>query len=89
MFFYIFFDRFRFKTYEDVFEGTTLVDWLIEAGLSADRGEAVELGNNLLKGQVIEHCLQEHLFYDLPYFYQFKRTALQLSVELHNTEIGE
>lgn len=65
--------RFRLKTYEQVFDGTVFVDWLIESELVTDREEAVEFGNILLQGRVIEHCLGEHFFQDSPYFYQFTK----------------
>jgi len=73
--------RFRLRTFEGVFTGTVLVDWLVEEGLAADRFEAVDLGNSLLQGRVIEHCVREHFFYDLPYFYQFTRRSFEMSVD--------
>ena len=54
-----------------MFQGKELVDWLIEYGLANTRMDAVVYGNYLLLGRVIQHCVEEHYFYDLPYFYQF------------------
>eukprot|EP00794_Sanderia_malayensis_P003284 gene3284-3766_t len=62
---------FRFQTYTSVFQGNHFIDWLIEFGLANTRMDAVNYGNCLLRGRVIEHCVKEHYFFDLPYFYRF------------------
>ncbi|XP_066917308.1 lysosomal cholesterol signaling protein-like isoform X2 [Clytia hemisphaerica] len=69
---------FRLRKFEGVFTGTCLIDWLLEEGLITDRADGIKYGNMLLRGRVIEHCLQEHYFYDLPYFYQFTGRAFEL-----------
>ena len=61
----------RFHFHKDVFHGDQLVDWIIEYGLASTRMDAVHYGNCLLQGQIIQHCVNEHHFYDLPYFYRF------------------
>ena len=66
--------RYHLRTYEDVFTGTELVDWLINKQLVNSREDAVSYGEILLKGQVIEHVLQEHYFHDENYFYHIKQT---------------
>ena len=63
--------RFLLKSYKNVFRGDQLVDWIIEFGLANTRMDAVYYGNCLLQGQIIQHCVNEHYFYDLPYFYRF------------------
>jgi len=63
--------RFFLKSYKNVFRGDQLVDWIIEFGLANTRMDAVYYGNCLLQGQIIQHCVNEHHFYDLPYFYRF------------------
>lgn len=57
--------------YKDVFSGTDLCEWLMEAGLVQDRGEALSYGRKLLLGSVIRHVKNEHHFHDMPYFYTF------------------
>ncbi len=71
------------KTYKDVFLGTEFVDWLIEIGLANERHEAVEYGRRLLNGLIIEHAHKEHHFCDLPYFYQFVNSNIEVSSD-HN-----
>ena len=61
--------RYRFHKFENVFTGTELVDWLLQRGLVSSREDGVNYGDILLRGQVIEHVLQEHYFYDDDYFY--------------------
>ena len=46
-----------------------------------DRVEGIRFGNTLLQGRVIEHCLQEHHFHDLPYFYHFVKEHLVINHE--------
>ena len=48
-----------------------MCDWLLEVGLSHDRGEAIEYGRTLVIGHITRHVTNEHHFHDLPYFYQF------------------
>ncbi|XP_052804651.1 integral membrane protein GPR155-like [Mya arenaria] len=63
--------KYRFRTYNKVFCGTSLCDWLQEVGLVHTRGEAVSYGRTLLRGRVICHVTEEHDFHDMPYFYRF------------------
>ena len=63
--------RYRFRTYERVFCGTKLCDWLIKVGLCHDKAEAINYGRTLLIGQIICHVANEHHFHDMPYFYRF------------------
>ena len=72
--FHCHFFRFPLKTYNNVFKGSTLVEWVIEDGLANDRQEAVKYCNQLLLGGVIQHCKQKYYFHDLPYIYQFTRS---------------
>jgi len=68
----ILFPRYHFRTFENVFTGTELVDWLLQRGLVNSREDGTNYGDILLRGQVIEHVLQEHYFYDDDYFYHIK-----------------
>lgn len=79
------FFRFPLKTYNNVFKGPTLVDWVIEDGLANDRQEAVKYCNQLLLGGVIQHCKQKYYFHDLPYIYQFTR-SYDASLSVINNE---
>ncbi|KAL4221937.1 hypothetical protein ACF0H5_017989 [Mactra antiquata] len=63
--------KYRFRSYNDVFCGTSLCDWLVEVGLCHERYDAVTYGQTLLRGQIIAHVSKEHDFHDMPYFYRF------------------
>lgn len=63
--------RFRLRTFEKVFTGTALCDWLVRAGLASDRSDAVAYGRRLVLGRVITHLTSEQNFHDAPYFYKF------------------
>ncbi|XP_042192232.1 integral membrane protein GPR155 isoform X1 [Callorhinchus milii] len=58
------------QSYTDVFQGCHLVDWLIQVGLAHDRGEAVNYGNRLLKGGVIQHITEDYSFCDESLYYR-------------------
>ncbi|XP_049629355.1 integral membrane protein GPR155 isoform X2 [Suncus etruscus] len=59
------------KTSAGTFCGCDLVNWLIEVGLAADRGEAVIYGDRLVQGGVIQHITNEYEFRDEYLFYRF------------------
>ncbi|GAB6023980.1 hypothetical protein CHUAL_008706 [Chamberlinius hualienensis] len=63
--------RWRMKSYDSVFCGNELVDWLLIVGLAHDRSEAIKYGRHLLSGRIIRHAENQHHFFDLPYFYVF------------------
>jgi len=63
---------YHFRTFQDVFTGVELIDWLMERGLVNSREDGTSYGDILLRGQVIEHVLQEHYFHDDNYFYHVK-----------------
>ena len=44
----------------------------MERGLVNSREDGTSYGDILLRGQVIEHILQEHYFHDDKYFYHVK-----------------
>uniref|UniRef100_A0A673Y1T3 G protein-coupled receptor 155 n=1 Tax=Salmo trutta TaxID=8032 RepID=A0A673Y1T3_SALTR len=48
----------------DTFLGTELVEWLLQVGLSQDRGEALLYGGRLQQGGVLQHITQEYGFQD-------------------------
>uniref|UniRef100_A0A673Y179 G protein-coupled receptor 155 n=1 Tax=Salmo trutta TaxID=8032 RepID=A0A673Y179_SALTR len=58
----------------DTFLGTELVEWLLQVGLSQDRGEALLYGGRLQQGGVLQHITQEYGFQDDELHYRF--TAL-------------
>jgi len=67
--------RYHLRSFENVFTGTELVDWLLSRELVTSREDAVSYGSVLLQGQVIEHICQEHYFHDNNYFYHVKQTS--------------
>uniref|UniRef100_A0A674DC55 G protein-coupled receptor 155 n=1 Tax=Salmo trutta TaxID=8032 RepID=A0A674DC55_SALTR len=58
------------RTVADTFLGSELVEWLLQVGLSQDRGEALLYGVRLHQGGVLQHITQEYGFKDdnLHYF---------------------
>ena len=51
------------------------MDWLLTKQLVNSREDAVNYGDILLRGQIIEHVFQEHNFHDEKnFFYQIKRS---------------
>ncbi|XP_052247243.1 integral membrane protein GPR155-like isoform X2 [Dreissena polymorpha] len=63
--------KYRFRTYDAVFCGSALCNWLIKVGLCQGRSEAISYGRTLVRGRVICHVTSEHDFHDMPYFYRF------------------
>ncbi|ELU07844.1 hypothetical protein CAPTEDRAFT_121915 [Capitella teleta] len=63
--------RYRLRRYRNVFLGTELVDWLLSIGLASDVTSAVEIGNKLLYGRIIQHVRREQVFCNQPYLYCF------------------
>lgn len=49
---------------KNVFRGSDLVDWLLERGLCAGRGEAQIYGGRLQRGGVLDHLTGHHCFRD-------------------------
>ncbi len=66
-----FMHRFLLRTYDTVFSGVDLVDWLVRKGVVKDREAGVQYGESLLVGRVVAHVSNEHYFHDEPYFYRF------------------
>ncbi|XP_076437617.1 lysosomal cholesterol signaling protein-like isoform X2 [Babylonia areolata] len=63
--------RFRLRRYQNVFTGAELCQWLMDAGLVEDQGEAVRYGRRLLLGRVISHVSGVHHFSCSRFFYAF------------------
>uniref|UniRef100_A0A8C7RBR0 G protein-coupled receptor 155a n=1 Tax=Oncorhynchus mykiss TaxID=8022 RepID=A0A8C7RBR0_ONCMY len=59
------------RTVADTFLGSELVEWLLQVGLSQDRGEALLYGIRLLQGGVLQHITQEYSFKDGNLHYWF------------------
>ena len=55
----------------DTFQGSDLVEWLLQVGLAQDRGEAVLYGTRLQQGAVLQHIKQEYDFQDSNLYYCF------------------
>ncbi|XP_071196727.1 lysosomal cholesterol signaling protein [Salvelinus alpinus] len=55
----------------DTFLGSELVEWLLQVGLSQDRGEALLYGGRLQQGGVLQHITQEYGFQDDELHYRF------------------
>ncbi|XP_075036705.1 lysosomal cholesterol signaling protein isoform X1 [Mixophyes fleayi] len=58
------------RTSAGIFWGSDLVSWLVQVGLASDRGEAVNYGERLLKGGVIQHITDEFEFRDETLYYR-------------------
>ncbi|XP_010878195.2 integral membrane protein GPR155 [Esox lucius] len=59
------------RTSADTFLGSEMVDWLLQAGLSQDRGEALLYGRRLQRGGVLQHVTREYNFQDDNLHYRF------------------
>ncbi|CAB1346596.1 unnamed protein product [Coregonus sp. 'balchen'] len=59
------------RTVADTFLGIELVEWLLQVGLSQDRGEALLYGGRLQQGGVLQHITQEYGFQDDELHYRF------------------
>ncbi|KAG7348019.1 dihydrolipoyl dehydrogenase [Nitzschia inconspicua] len=62
---------YRLKTYKQCFVGSEAVDYLVQSGATANREDAVLLGNAFLEMHLIEHVLRDHPFKDDYLFYRF------------------
>ena len=66
--------RFHHKFYIDVFTGKDFVDYAIEQHLVKNKRQAIELGNKLIYGRVIQHVSKKRLFYDDGFnYYRFEQ----------------
>ena len=63
--------NYRLVTYHQVFEGRTLVTWLVDNEFAKNRKEAVEIGNVLFEAGVFFHVTKDHTFKDEQLFYRF------------------
>uniref|UniRef100_A0A8C7FTY6 G protein-coupled receptor 155 n=1 Tax=Oncorhynchus kisutch TaxID=8019 RepID=A0A8C7FTY6_ONCKI len=69
----------------DTFLGSELVEWLLQVGLSQDRGEALLYGGRLQQGGVLQHITQEYGFQDDELHYRPVSRAL---LRHRMTEVG-
>jgi hypothetical protein len=66
--------RFHHKFYIDVFTGNDFVNYAIELNLVKNKKQAVELGNKLIFGRVIQHVSKRRFFYDDGFnYYRFEQ----------------
>uniref|UniRef100_A0A8C7I0G3 G protein-coupled receptor 155 n=1 Tax=Oncorhynchus kisutch TaxID=8019 RepID=A0A8C7I0G3_ONCKI len=65
------------RTVADTFLGSELVEWLLQVGLSQDRGEALLYGIRLQQGGVLQHITQEYGFKDDNLHYCIENASLQ------------
>lgn len=64
--------RYKLRTYRKCFVGSELVDFLVQARISASRDDAIELGNQLMReANLFEHVTKDHQFEDEYFFYRF------------------
>jgi hypothetical protein len=63
--------RFHYKYYQNVFNGSQLIDWLLSQNLVKSRQEGLELGRKLIFGRVITHVSHKRNFYDGFHLYKF------------------
>jgi hypothetical protein len=61
----------RFSTYKKCFLGTEGVQWLIDNKHANSVTEAVQIGNAMLREQIIHHVCDDHLFKNESLFYRF------------------
>ncbi|XP_041700244.1 integral membrane protein GPR155-like isoform X1 [Coregonus clupeaformis] len=59
------------RTVVDTFLGSELVEWLLQVGLSQDRGAALLYGVRLQQGGVLQHITQEYGFQDDELHFRF------------------
>lgn len=60
-----------FKTYENCFLGTDMVQWLISNGHAENIDEAIELGDFLIEKNVFHHVVRDHGLKNKQLFYRF------------------
>lgn len=64
--------RYRMKTYQNTFVGSSAVDFLVNRGHASSREEAVKIGRLLSKKlKLFEHIARQHEFKDARLFYHF------------------
>lgn len=63
--------RRHFRYYQQVFKGSTFVEWLLTHSLARDRVEAVNYASHLLQGGVLKHIEELHYFHDQSLLYTF------------------
>jgi hypothetical protein len=69
--------RHLLKSYKHCFIGSEAVTWMVENLALASRDEAVQLGQELLFNNYIQHVSDDHDFRDKNMFYRFRdRTAM-------------
>uniref|UniRef100_A0A674DBT7 G protein-coupled receptor 155 n=1 Tax=Salmo trutta TaxID=8032 RepID=A0A674DBT7_SALTR len=75
------------RTVADTFLGSELVEWLLQVGLSQDRGEALLYGVRLHQGGVLQHITQEYGFKDdnLHYFSVSQRHMMKKRSAIYQT----
>ncbi len=60
------------KLYTNSFIGSEAVKAMVEKGIAADDGDAVNIGNILLEAGILHHVLDEHPFEDKHLYYRFR-----------------
>ncbi|KAK2824588.1 hypothetical protein Q5P01_021763 [Channa striata] len=66
-----------------VFQGSDLVDWLVERGLCAGRAEAQLYGTRLQQGGVLDHLTGQYTFRDVPtLLYRFTECSQNMREEV-------
>lgn len=61
----------HFKNYENVITGEEMINWIIQKFSDAETREtAIEIGNTLIVGKILEHVKEKHRLLDGFYFYR-------------------
>lgn len=69
--------RWRLKLYDNVFVGKEAVTSLVQAGITPNRTEAVEVLRMALESNLISHVAREHHFSDKYLFYKVNDISIQ------------
>jgi hypothetical protein len=74
----------RFTTHKNVIIGSELVTFLVSARICTTRLDAVDLCQNLVLDDILQHEYQEHAFKDKYLFYLISPKAAQVAANLCN-----
>lgn len=66
-----YFCRYIFHSYDSVFTGIDMVEWLLNERIVNNVEEAVDYGQTLLEGRIVSHVSGEHNFHNDNYYYKF------------------
>jgi Domain found in Dishevelled, Egl-10, and Pleckstrin (DEP)/PH domain len=67
--------RYRLRMYRGVVVGEELTKWLVASGEVSTMEEAEEIGTNLVRGGLLRHVADDHVFKNAFLFYRFELPA--------------